>query len=148
MLHNLQFFLVQRSWIVSLDNLKWLRNSAVTYLASWWYLLTLAISCLWYGRIGRIVDAVMQCSTTKACCCRFCVSTIEKIALTSIFRVIPAMIKNKVMPMAAFWNHFSQMFTTGKFATVYYQYPFKVLLQINAANCCLWWLIATKGNPL
>jgi len=49
---------------------------------------------------GRIVDAVMQCSATKGCCCRFCVCAIEKVALTSIF--IPAMIKNKVMPMAAF----------------------------------------------
>jgi hypothetical protein len=27
----------------------------------------------------------------------------------------------------------SQIVTPGKFATIYYQYPFKVLLQINAA---------------
>jgi hypothetical protein len=49
---------------------------------------------------GRIIDAVMQCSATKSCCCRFCVCILEQIALTSIF--ISTMIKNKGMPIAAF----------------------------------------------
>jgi hypothetical protein len=40
----------------------------------------------------------------------------------------------------------SQIVTPGKFVTIYYHYPFKVLLQINAANGCLWWLIATSTS--
>jgi hypothetical protein len=60
--------LVQRFSNVSLDNLKWLRNSSGIFLGMtpWWYLLTLVISCLWCRRIGKIIDAIMQCSTTKA----------------------------------------------------------------------------------